>query len=56
MATPLAQEGSCNSRLCGENRHWNGALAGGKVLRALGNDVVTIQALVLDALVAQELR
>ena len=56
MAAPFAQEGAGDSRLGGEDGDRDGALTGGQVLRALRDDVITVEALVLDALVAQELR
>ena len=56
MATPLAQEGARHGGLGGEDGDRDGALAGGQVLGALGDHVITVEALVLDALVAQELR
>ncbi len=56
MATPLAQEGAGHGRVRREDCHRDGALAGGRVLGAFRDDVVAIQPLVLDPLIAQELR
>ena len=56
MAAPAAQEGARDGRLGGENGDGDGALRRRLVLGPLRNDVVAVEPLVLDALVAQELR
>ena len=55
IATPLAQEGAGNGVLCGEDGHRDSPVAGGEVLGAAGNHIVTVQPLVPDALIPQEL-
>ena len=56
MAAPAAQEGARNGGLRGKDGHRDRALGGWLVLGALCDDVIAVQPLVLDALVAQELR
>ena len=55
VPTPLAQVCPGHRRLSGEDGHRNGPITGGQVVRTPGNDIVTVQALVLDTLVSQEL-
>ena len=55
VPTPLAQKCPGHRRLSGEDGHGNGPIAGGQVIRTPGNDIVAVQALVLDALIAQKL-
>ncbi len=56
MAAPATQEGARNRGLGGEDGDGDRALRRRLVVGPLCNDVVTVEALVLDALVAQELR
>ena len=48
VAAPLAQEGPCDGRLSAEDCDRHRALAGGQVVRPLGDDIVAVQALVLE--------
>jgi len=54
VAAPLAQEGARDGGLRGEDGDGDGALGCGGALGAAGDDVVAVEALVLYALVAQE--
>ena len=55
MTTPAAQEGARDRGLGGEDGDGDCALGGRLVLGALGDDVITVQSLVLDSLVPQKL-
>ena len=55
ITTPLAQVCPGYRRLSGEDSYRNSPIAGGQVVRTPGNDIVAVEALVLDALISQKL-
>lgn len=55
VTTPLAQVSPSNRRVCGKDGHRNSPVTGRQIVRPFGHHIVTVEPLVFDSLIPQEL-